>query len=293
MRYRVRHRTEYEYSEPVQLCHNEARLRPRSTPYQSCIASELEIAPQPSARAERDDLFGNRVLYFAIQGIHQHLVVTATSEVDCHRPQRPASSDLAWEAAAETVLRSADAEIREAQQFILDSPSVERSNDLLEYARPSFPAGRPLLESVFDLSARIHREFEFDPSRTTVTTHLSEVLDHRGGVCQDFAHLAIGCLRSLRLPARYVSGYLETVPAAGQPRLEGADASHAWFSVFVPECGWVDLDPTNDQMPDDRYVTIGWGRDYSDVTPFKGVLFGGGAHTMHVGVDMRRIDADS
>ncbi len=292
MRYRVNHRTEYTYSHPVKLCHNEARLQPRSTPYQRCEQSHISVEPAPTVSTEREDIFGNRVVYFAVEDEHQQLVVTSTSEIErWHPSQAPPDHPMGWEDTRRNVRASDDPEVRAAQQFCLESPSIETSPELVSYAQSSFAPGRPMLEALVDLSSRIHREFEFDPERTTVQTHLSEVLAHRGGVCQDFAHLGIGCLRSLGLPARYVSGYLETLPPPGKPKLVGADASHAWLSAFVPELGWVDIDPTNDQLPDDRYVTIGWGRDYTDVTPFKGVLYGGGDHTLDVGVDMQRIDS--
>lgn len=290
MKFRVIHRTEYNYSEPVSLCHNEARLRPRSIGQQICDVSEIEIEPAPAAMSERQDIFGNHVAYFSIQEPHQRLVVTATSEVERDRSTLERSSAVAWEDASRASREGNDAESRAVAHFLLDSPSVATSRELAEYAAPSFSPGRPVIEAAFDLCARIHRDFEFDPARTTVATPLSEVLAHRAGVCQDFAHLAIGCLRSLALPARYVSGYLETLPPPGKPRLVGADASHAWLALYALGAGWVELDPTNDQMPDERYVTIGWGRDYSDVAPFKGVIFGGGTHTLDVGVDMLRID---
>lgn len=289
MRYTIVHRTTYKYTQPVSLCHNEARLRPRSNGPQTCLSSEVVIEPTPAARSEREDFYGNHVLYFAVQHNHQQLVITSTSEVErwAPPPLDPGASPP-WEETREGVRAENTPELREARQFVLDSPAVTASRPLAEYAAPSFPAGRPILAAALDLCARIHRDFEFDPKRTTVTTSLAEVLAHRGGVCQDFAHLAIGCLRSLGLPARYMSGYLETVPPPGQPRLAGADASHAWFAVYAPGVGWVEFDPTNDQTPNERYVTIGWGRDYADVTPFKGVLFGGGSHTLDVGVDMLR-----
>jgi transglutaminase-like putative cysteine protease len=180
--------------------------------------------------------------------------------------------------------------MRAARQFALDSACAGGAPDAAAYASPSFPPGRPILAAVRDLSSRIHREFRFDPESTTVATPVSDVLAQRHGVCQDFTHLAIACLRSLGLPARYVSGYLETHAPPGQPRLRGADASHAWFSVYVPRRGWVDYDPTNDCLPTDRYVTTAWGRDYADVAPLKGVIFGGGVHTLDVAVDMSRCE---
>jgi len=289
MRYKITHRTSYHYSQSVSLCHNEARLRPRSDQTQTCLASDVFIDPAPAVRSERLDVFGNHVLYFAVQQNHQELIITSTSEVE----RRPLAAldlgaSLPWEEARRAAHDAATPETREAQQFLLDSPSVAAAQQLSDYAASSFTAGRPLLAAALDLCARIHREFVFDQTRTTISTPLADVLAQRAGVCQDFAHLAIGCLRSLGLPARYMSGYLETLPPPGQARLIGADASHAWCALHAPGLGWVEFDPTNDQMPDERYVTIGWGRDYSDVTPFKGVIFGGGAHTLEVGVDMLR-----
>lgn len=179
-------------------------------------------------------------------------------------------------------------EVVEARQFRLDSPLVATSPALAAFAQPSFSPGRPLLDSVHDLNRRIHAAFTYDQEVTTISTPLSEVLAQQRGVCQDFAHLAIGCLRSLGLPARYVSGYVESLPPPGQPRLRGADASHAWFAVFDPEQGWVDFDPTNDQIVTDHHVTTAWGRDYADVTPLKGIVFGGGAHQLEVAVEIVR-----
>jgi transglutaminase-like putative cysteine protease len=288
MRYRVVHHTRYAYSQPVALAHNEARLQPRATAAQSCAASAVTVDPPPSQRAERDDAFGNRVLYFAVQEPHEHLEVTAISEVEV-RPAALPSDSPAWDSALQLFAASRTPETRLARQFRLDSPGAAVSPDVRAYAAPSFAPGRPLLEAAADLSRRIHHDFRFDPQSTTVATPLSDVLAQRHGVCQDFAHLAIACLRAVGLPARYVSGYLETVPPPGQARLQGADVSHAWFAVYVPDAGWVDFDPTNDLLPGDRHVTTAWGRDYADVTPLKGVIFGGGPHTLEVSVDMQRL----
>ena len=289
MKYRVIHHTRYDYSQPVVLAHNEARLQPRATAVQTCTASEVVIDPPPQQRAEHDDVFGNRVLYFALQEPHRQLAVTAISEVEIGPPVAVGDSP-AWETALRNCWSRAPIPRRGWRaQFAPRFARATASPAARAYAAPSFTPGRPLLDAVADLSRRIHREFTFDPESTTVTTPLSEVLAQRHGVCQDFAHLAIACLRSLGLPARYVSGYLETVPPPGQPRLAGADASHAWFAVYVPGAGWVDFDPTNDLLPTDRHVTTAWGRDYSDVTPLKGVIFGGGAHTLDVSVDMERL----
>ncbi|MDX2167920.1 MAG: transglutaminase family protein [Deltaproteobacteria bacterium] len=291
MRYRVVHTTRYAYGAPVVLAHNEARLQPRATARQACALSQVTIDPLPAVVATREDFFGNRVLYFALQDAHDRLVVTASSEVEVAAPA-PVALDAgpSWEAARARLASPDEAEARAARQFVLDSPCAAAGADVRAYAEPSFVAERPLLAAVADLSARIHRDFRFDPESTTVATPVSEVLAQRHGVCQDFAHLAIACLRAMGLPARYVSGYLETLPPPGQPRLQGADVSHAWFAVHAPGIGWVDFDPTNDLLPDERHVTTAWGRDYADVTPLKGVIFGGGAHTLEVAVDMVRLD---
>jgi transglutaminase-like putative cysteine protease len=174
----------------------------------------------------------------------------------------------------------------EARQFVYESPHVPITKALADYAAPSFSPGRPWLAAVLDLTARVFSQFQYDPTATTVNTPVAQVLQNRRGVCQDFAHLQIGCLRSLGLPARYVSGYLLTAPPAGQQRLVGADASHAWLSAFCPELGWIDFDPTNNQIPTTKHITLAWGRDYSDVCPIKGVLVGGGQHRMRVAVDV-------
>jgi len=292
MRYRITHRTQYAYGQPVLLCHNEARLRPRQTPRQTCLESHVAIEPAPAERAVREDFFGNQVLYFAVQETHERLSVCATSEIEV--AAAPPGPDLEtsppWDAVRDRLADEADAESRSATQFRLDSPCAAAATDARDYAAPSFAPGRPILAAVSELNRRIHRDFRFDPESTTVATPVSEVLARRHGVCQDFAHLAIACLRSLGLPARYVSGYLETLAPPDQARLQGADASHAWFAVYAPDLGWIDFDPTNDCLPGDRHVTTAWGRDYADVTPLKGVIFGGGEHTLSVAVDMVRLE---
>ena len=291
MKYRVVHRTHYTYAQPVVLCHNEARVQPRSTDRQVCRVSTVAIDPDPVQRAEREDFFGNRVLYFALQEPHEQLTVTASSEIEV-ASSAPIELERspAWETLRDGAALEADDAGRAARQFALDSECAAAFAGAAGYAGPSFPPGRPLLAAVRDLTSRIHREFRFDPLSTTVATPVAEVLEQRHGVCQDFAHLAISALRSLGVPARYVSGYVETVAPPGEPRLDGSDASHAWFAVYVPGCGWVDFDPTNDCLPDERYVTTAWGRDYADVTPLKGVIFGGGAHTLEVAVDVARCE---
>jgi len=303
MKYRVMHTTEFIYDAQVGLCHNEARLQPQALSYQKVLASALQIDPLPHDYYERLDYFGNRTSYFSIQQPHDQLVVTATSEVEVAAPVlfdsagslvRESSlfdkvENLSWESARERLRRDRCAEVIEVSQFVFDSPMVSVEELLADFARPSFPPGKPLDEAVHDLTQRIYREFKYDPEFSTLATPLHEVMEHRSGVCQDFAHLAIGCLRSQGLAARYVSGYIETDPPAGKERLVGADASHAWFSVYVPDRGWLDFDPTNNQIAGERHITLAWGRDYTDVTPLKGVVFGGGKHTLRVAVDVRRI----
>lgn len=289
MKYRVVHRTRYDYSQPVTLAHNEARLQPRDTAQQRCMANTIAIDPPPAVCASRIDAFGNHVLYFAVQEPHAVLTVSATSDVEVAAVAAPHAGPP-WEAAVEAVQVGADVEARLARPFVLDSPLAAASREAFAFAEPSFPRGRPLLDAVADLAHRIHRDFTFDPQSTTVATPVAEVLARRHGVCQDFAHLALACLRALGLAARYVSGYLETVPPPGQARLHGADASHAWIGVYVPDTGWVDFDPTNDVRVGARHVTLAWGRDYTDVAPLKGVITGGGPHALAVAVDVERLD---
>jgi transglutaminase-like putative cysteine protease len=287
MDYLVTHRTVYSYSHAVALCHNEARLLPRRLPWQRCADSRIGVQPRPALSAERLDFFGNRVLYFGIQDIHQELEVSVRTRVRVGaRPLADEPFDKSWEEVRQALWLDPDPEIIEARQFVLASPFIPATPALAAYVRDSFPADRPLLEAVTDLNQRIHRDFTFDPHFTTLATPLHEVLEKRRGVCQDFAHLGIGCLRSLGLAARYVSGYLETVPPPGQPRLVGADASHAWLAVYLPGLGWTEFDPTNDCLPGEQHITLAWGRDYSDVAPLKGVMSGGGAHSLKVAVDV-------
>ena len=287
MRYLVQHTTTYQYSEPASLGHNEARLTPRNFLRQRCLSSQIVTQPPPTAWAEWDDYYGNRVSYFTIEREHAELTVAARSEVELGEPFHPAPlGTVAWEQARAQLACPRDPETIAAAQFLYDSPHVRQEPWLGHYARASFAAGRPLLEAVLDLTNRIYREFKYTPALTSVSTPIREVFENRCGVCQDFAHLQIGCLRSLGLAARYVSGYLLTDPPPGSPKLIGADASHAWLSVYCPGAGWLDVDPTNNQMPSLRHVTVAWGRDYSDVCPIKGVVLGGGQHLMSVSVDV-------
>jgi transglutaminase-like putative cysteine protease len=271
----------------VSSSYGEVHLLPRELPRQQCLSRSLTVDPAPHDLRQREDYFGNRAAFFTIAAPHLQLSLTATSLVAVQPSTGDTSlfGDVAWEA-----VRDAVGEEAETVDFALDSPLVAAGARLEAFAAPLFPPGRPVLEAVAELSHTIHDTFEYDPGATTVTTTLDEVLDRRAGVCQDFAHLLIGSLRSLGLAARYVSGYLETVAPPGKEKLVGADRSHAWVSVWVPDAGWVDIDPTNDRFVGDRYVTTGWGRDYRDVPPVKGVIFTAGQdHELHVSVDVERV----
>lgn len=282
MIYRIRHHTVYSYSEDVSLCHNLAHLLPRPAPRQLSRACQLLIQPQPEVLNDAVDYFGNPVTFFTLQEPHRELTITAQHITEVVPPAPPVDPQgPPWEEAC-----AALPGILEAYPFVFDSRYVRSTADLADYARPSFPAGRQLLDAALDLTRRIHAEFRYDPKATTIATPLKEVLTRRSGVCQDFAHLAIGCLRARGLAARYVSGYLCTAPPPGQERLVGADASHAWLSVFCPGQGWIDLDPTNNVVPADKHIQLAWGRDYDDVSPIKGVILGGGKHEVRVAVDV-------
>ena len=292
MIYRIVHTSEFIYEAPVSLCHNEARMLPRQVPGQQCQQCTLKIDPQPVDYRERLDFFGNRVVYFSIRQQHDRLKVTATSRIQAvpRVSLFEFGNSQPWDVVQQRLQTERSPEILDARQFLLDSPMVEVDEGLRDYARPSFPKGRAFSDAVTDLMQRIYRDFTYDPGFTTIATPLQEVLEHRSGVCQDFAHLAIGCLRSQGLAARYVSGYIETIPPPGKEKLVGSDASHAWFSVFAPDAGWLDFDPTNNQLPRDQHITVAWGRDFSDVSPLKGILSGGGESELKVAVDVEKLE---
>ena len=287
MRYVIIHKTGYRYSAPASLSQNELFLRPRQTVLQNVVESSISIFPEPQYQHRRTDYYGNTVDVFMIQHPHDELEITASSVVETNIPVLPFQPKTApWEEVARRLaIRSQPADL-EASQFVFASPMVSLSSEVLAYARPSFSPGTPLLVGAFDLMHRIFTEFVYDRTASNVDTTVERVLANRKGVCQDFAHLAISCLRALGIAARYVSGYLETIPPPGKTKVFGADASHAWVSVFLPDFGWVDFDPTNNQMVNERYITLAWGRDYGDVAPVKGVVMGGGTHRLSVMVDV-------
>jgi transglutaminase-like putative cysteine protease len=279
---RAAHTTTYTYREAVSLCHSEVHLTPRATANQSVLDHSLVIRPTPDCCEARRDYFGNDVNYFVIDEPHQTLSITATSIVDL-RGAEPIHPGLtpAWEQMREAVRRAETAASFEALQFVFESPRIAIGPELAAYAASCFPPGRPIVEAALDLCRRIHCEFQYNQGATTIATPVAEVLSSRQGVCQDFAHVMIACLRSLGLPARYVSGYLRSGPDTA-----GAQASHAWASVFCPGFGWFDFDPTNDLMPERDHITIAWGRDYSDVSPIKGVALGGAEQVIDVRVEV-------
>jgi transglutaminase-like putative cysteine protease len=287
--YRVTHRTAYGYGEPVDVGHTVARLQPRPLAHQQVLDAAVEVEPAPAAMDDEPDGFGNVVTSITLEDAHDHLVVTGRSEVVVQR--RPLPTAAAWSAPWPDSVAALDADGSPdgllARQCRLDSPLVGRHPDLAAFAARSFGAGRPLGEAATDLTRRLFAELDFVPGSTQVSTPVLEVLATRRGVCQDFAHLLAGALRSLGLGARYVSGYLETEPPPGADHLVGADASHAWVGLYVPGAGWVDLDPTNGLVQPDRHVTVAWGRDYTDVVPVRGVLFGPPAdQTLEIAVDV-------
>jgi uncharacterized alpha-E superfamily protein/transglutaminase-like putative cysteine protease len=286
--YRVTHTTTYDYAAPVEQSYNEAHLRPRDTDHQSCMSHHLDVDPAPSRWFESVDPFGNSVATFVVQGGFERMSVTATSEVAVMQSESPPPGPP-WESVRALLEIDRQPMARDARRCRAPSRLVPTSNPLAEYAEGSFLPGRPLVEAVRDLTNRIFMDFAYEPGFTSITTPLQEVLEQRRGVCQDFAHLMVGCIRSLGLSARYVSGYIETFPPPGEERLVGADASHAWASVYLPGWGWVDTDPTNDQFVAESYITTAWGRDYWDVSPLRGsVEGGGGSHCLDVAVDVSR-----
>ena len=286
MQYRVSHTTTYRYAEPVSVCHNELHLTPRDRPGQTLLRSQLLIGPSPSTLHRDLDYFGNAITFLTLQEPHDELKITAMSHVDIAGSATELPATPRWEIVVDRLRSERAAESLAAFELSMESPLVRTDAEVHAFAAQSFPPGRALLDATRELVHRIHAGFVYDPEATIVSTPVAQVLRERRGVCQDFAHVAIACLRSHGLAARYVSGYIQTVPPPGKERLLGADASHAWLAVYVPDHGWVDFDPTNDLVPDDSHVTLAWGRDYADVPPVKGVVVGGGEHTMDVAVDV-------
>ncbi len=290
MKYTIQHKTSYTYLESVSLCHNIARLVPRNTSEQICKNTNIEISPEPNRINEYEDFFGNKVIYFSIEKEHWELSVNVTSEVErLHSAQTKISdSNMIGPGEMEKELSNLKWGAIEIRQYILETAMTTSNVDLLNYAKQSFLHGKSIFDATKDLTRRIYEDFEYKPGHTTIATPLSVVMQERKGVCQDFAHLAIASLRSIGLPARYVSGYIETLSPDGVEKLIGVDASHAWFSVYIPQMGWTDFDPTNNCLVSDQHITIGWGRDYADIAPLEGIILSSGSHELTVSVDVKR-----
>ncbi|MUU77051.1 transglutaminase family protein [Winogradskyella endarachnes] len=287
------HKTKYSYENGASFCHNLTTLKPKNFPGQKLLDYKLEITPTPTDVSERLDFFGNTVTRFSIQQNHKELIVIARSKVD--RDYSLQIDVTEFEKGKKVTIKEAlshlketNSEIINVRQFILSSPLISNiSQEITNYATVSFKPDRSLYEATFELMQRIFTDFNFVPGFTNIATPLNEVMREKKGVCQDFAQIAIACVRSMGLPARYVSGYIETLPPEGKEKLIGTDASHAWFSVYIPTYGWVDFDPTNNQIPKNQHIVVAHGRDYYDVPPLKGVIYSVGKNTMQVSVDLR------
>jgi transglutaminase-like putative cysteine protease len=285
MNFEISHRTVYRYSAPVSQSHHVLHLAPRTTPHQSVQRHSLLIDPAPASKSDLTDDFGNPVSIIVLEQEHRELRIHSRCQVEVANRQPPRCS-TSWEDVAALLRANLGPESYDAVQYTCPSRFIRPGREVYRFAKPSFPEGRPLLDAVRDLMGRIHRDFAYKPGSTDAATAVEHVLRIKSGVCQDFAHLLIACLRTLGLPARYVSGYLLTRPPEGQEKLVGADASHAWVSVWSPEAGWVDFDPTNNILPSTDHITLAYGRDFQDVSPVSGVLLGGGDHEVDVAVDV-------
>lgn len=283
MTYHITHTTYYKYAATVPECFNTVRLQPRDLEYQRCLSHELAMTPLPPDSHSRIDPWGNTVGNFSIYQPHNSLKLTASSRVEVQsRPSIEPLNSVPWESVANM---DPSNHLMEAR-FLAESKHIRRNPEFAQYALESFTPDRPIIDAGADLTRRIFTDFKFSPGVTTVSTPVEEVFENRKGVCQDFAHFEIACLRSLGLPARYVSGYVRTIPPPGKARLIGADASHAWASLYCGDAGWISFDPTNNSIPDTDHITLAWGRDYFDVCPIQGVFTGGGKTVMRVEVDV-------
>ena len=284
--YRVQHATRYRYDAPVSQCQSEVRLSPRALPWQTVLDATITTTPESAWSDTRTDYFGNEVRTFWIHERHDRFSTVSTSLVRVEPRTTGATTSVGWEAAREVIAEHRTAETLAALEFGFDSPLFASAPELAAYARPTFERGRPMLEALDEFTHRIFTEFAYKPASTSIDTPVLETLRLKRGVCQDFSHVMIGALRSLGLAARYVSGYLRS----GSDH-QGAEASHAWVGVFVPDLGWIDFDPTNDVRPNQDHVTLAWGRDYADVTPVKGIALGGGKQLVDVEVRVQPVSA--
>lgn len=293
MKYHVTHITRYIYDFPASLCHNIIFQSPAAHPFQKLISFHCDIQPEPTTLMRRKDFFENEFIYFSLQTTHQKLVVSSQSVVELSIPNWTAtnpSDTPPWEKVVEK-LHTTEV-MNDIRQFYLDSPFVPTLSEIKEYALESFFPGRPIMDAILDLNHRINQDFEFKPGFTDISTPLRKVFEEKKGVCQDFAHFQLACLRSIGLAAKYVSGYIETVPPPGKPKLVGADASHAWIAAYIPDVGWVEFDATNDLLVNNMHVRVATGRDFGDLVPMKGIVYSGGGQTMDVSVDVRQMDAE-
>ncbi|MDJ1471549.1 transglutaminase family protein [Xanthocytophaga flava] len=292
MKYNLIHITHYEYKEPVNIYHSLACLTPRTLPNQLCADFTIKITPKPTEIVARTDFFGNTVHYFSIHSLHTELTVLTTSQID----RFPLGNDLSLFATDMTCARAREecwtstALKIQLLQFMLPSPYVFWDEEIKAFAKDCFPNNQSLFDSLKMLCHKLFTTIKYVPESTTINTPIKTVLREKKGVCQDISHLAIACIRSMGFAARYVSGYLETLPPPDKPKLQGSDASHAWISVYIPDLGWCDFDPTNDMIPQERHITTAWGRDYSDVPPLKGIIFSAGKHTLKVAVDVLSLE---
>lgn len=291
MIYDVSHRTTFSYAWNVSISQHYLHLAPRATHCQSVLQHNLLIEPAPTVSESGIDYFGNGTTYLTVEEPHDQLTIVSSSRISVEVTPTPApETTIAWEQMPVLVARQNDPNALDAMQYVFQSPFT-RSRDAEAYATESFPSGRPVLDGTIDLMHRIHKDFKYEGGVTDIYTPVDKVIAGKKGVCQDFAHLQISCLRALGLPARYVSGYLRTHPPEGQEKRIGADASHAWLALWVPGSGWVDLDPTNDLLPGDEHITVAWGRDYGDVSPINGMVLGGGQQKIAVAVDVKPVAA--
>jgi transglutaminase-like putative cysteine protease len=289
--YEVSHRTIFSYRSNVSLSQHLLHLAPRPCPRQVLRRHALFVEPEPTLTKEGSDFFGNPTTYLTVEEPHDRLSIVSMSTIEITAlAAPPAAQTVPWDRMGEYLAAQQARDVLDAGQFVFGSPFTASSH-VAEYAAASFPAGRPVLEGALDLMSRIHSDFKYEGGVTDISTPLDQVLADRRGVCQDFAHLQIAALRSQGVPARYVSGYLRTHPPQGKPRRIGADASHAWLAVWVPQHGWIDLDPTNDMVPGDEHITVAWGRDYGDVSPINGMVLGGGEQKIAVAVDVSPVEA--
>jgi transglutaminase-like putative cysteine protease len=288
-KYKIIHSTNYIYEEDVDHSYNQTCIQPLTTSYQNCINNKITIYPKPKYIEKRIDYFGNNIIFFSIEEPHRFLKVKSESLVERFSAQEDNKLfTLPWEAVKDRIYYSKEPQYFSVYEFTLDSPFILRGSLFEDYARKVFTSKRPLHEAVMEFTVKIFKEFKYKSGATTIYTPLEEVLEKKIGVCQDFTHLSIVCLRSIGIPCRYVSGYIETLPPPGKEKLRGSDATHAWFSVYFPGHGWIDFDPTNGKKITDEYIVTAVGRDFSDISPLKGILFGGGKNKLKVEVDVIR-----